>query len=81
MALSAAEIRRTWRVMLDADVTLGNSFTKPDLAAAVASVDVWADANAASFNAAISQPFRGTATAQQKAILLAYVALSRTGVI
>jgi hypothetical protein len=81
VALSASEVRAAWRAMLDSDPGLGNSFTKVDLAAAVTAADDWATANAASYNAALSQPFRGTATPQQKALLLAYVAMKRTGVL
>lgn len=54
-------------------------FSKPDLVAAVAAVDDWAEANAASYNSALPQPFRGTATAAQKAILLAYVCMRKAG--
>lgn len=79
MALNAAEIRAAWRQMLDKDGTLGDTFTKTDLAAAVSAVDDWATANAAAFNAALPQPFRGSATAQQKALLLAFVTMKRTG--
>lgn len=81
MALNAAQIRQAWRAMLDTDAALGNTFTKTDLAAAVGAVDDWADANAASYNAALPLPFRTTATAAQKSILLAYVAMKRTGVL
>lgn len=79
MALGAGAIRATWRAMLDSDAGLGNSFTKDELAAAASAADAWADANAASYNAALPQPFRGTATAGQKALLLAAVALRRAG--
>lgn len=67
--------------MLDVDGTIGNAFTKTDLAAAVTAADAWADSNAAAYNAALPQPFRGTATPGQKALLLAFVAMKRTGVL
>lgn len=79
MALSAAEIRQAWRAMQDVDPTLGQTFTKADLAAAMAAADDWATANATAYNQALPQPFRGAATAQQKAHLLAFVAKARTG--
>jgi hypothetical protein len=79
VALSAAGIRQAWRAMLDADASLGNTFTKTDLAAAVTAADAWADTNATSYNAALPAGFRTTATAQQKAFLLAFVAMKRTG--
>lgn len=81
MALTTAQIRAAWRAMLDIDPGLGNSFTKVDLAAAVSAADAWADTNATSYNNALPVPFRTTATAQQKSILLAYVAMKRTGVL
>lgn len=81
MALTAAQIRAAWRAMLDSDTTLGNSFTKTDLAAAVTAADAWADTNATSYNTALPVPFRTTATAAQKSILLAYVCMKRTGVL
>lgn len=57
------------------------ALTKPDIKAAVDAVDDWADANATSYNSALPQPFRGTATAAQKAALLAYVCMRRAGVL
>lgn len=58
--------------------TLG-AVSKPDLRAAVDATDSWIDANAASFNTALPQPFRGEATAAQKTFLLCYVAMRRAG--
>ena len=46
---------------------------KTDLRAAYNAADQWASDNAASFNTALPQPFRGAATATQKARLLAAV--------
>ena len=47
---------------------------RADLKAAIAAVDSWADANAASLNAAIPQPARAQLSARQKArILMAVV--------
>jgi hypothetical protein len=54
-----------------------DGLTKPDLRAAVDAADNWADANAASFNAALPIPFRTNATSGQKALLLALVVLAR----
>lgn len=53
--------------------------TKPDFRAAVDAVDDWVEANAASFNTALPQPYRGAASAAQKAALLAAVALKKFG--
>lgn len=50
---------------------------RQDLRDAVAAIDAWADANAASFNTAIPQPARGALTTKQKARLLMYVVKRR----
>jgi hypothetical protein len=80
MSLTLAQVRAAWRAMLAYDAAL-SAFAKPDLAAAVAAADAWADANASSYNSALPQPFRGQASPQQKAILLAQVTMKRTGVL
>lgn len=77
MALSASQITATWRALVDGDLAVGQTFTKDDLAAAVTAADTWATSNAASFSAALPIPFRTTASAAQKAALLAFVALRR----
>ncbi|MBK9711544.1 MAG: hypothetical protein IPO81_09510 [Kouleothrix sp.] len=51
--------------------------TKDDLQAAVNAADDWADAAATSFNSALPTAFRTSATASQKAVLLAIVVLAR----
>jgi hypothetical protein len=55
------------------------SFTKTDLQAAVAAADQWVEDNTASYNTALPQPFRSSATADQKAWVLAYVLWRRIG--
>lgn len=55
--------------------------TKVDLAAAVAATDDWIEANASEYNLALPQPFRGSATAQQKTLLLCFVAMRRAGLL
>jgi hypothetical protein len=55
------------------------SFTKADLLAAVAATDDWIEANLASFNQALPQPFRAAATTEQKAEIFAYVLWRRIG--
>jgi hypothetical protein len=79
MALAAAAVRAAWRGMVDIDNVLAQTFTKDDLAAAVTAADTWATSAAGAFNAALPDPFKSTATAAQKAILLAYVCLKRAG--
>jgi hypothetical protein len=55
------------------------TLTSPDIKAAMDAADDWAEAQAAAYNAALPQPFRGAATADQKAILLAAVCMRRAG--
>jgi hypothetical protein len=50
-------------------------------AAAINATDAWIDANAAAFNTALPQPFRGAATADQKTLLLCWVAMRRAGLL
>lgn len=77
--LSQAERARVLRWAMR-DPSLGPcSFTKPDLVAAVAALDQFLDDNASAVNSALPQPFRGSATTPQKALLLAYVVLRRYG--
>lgn len=57
------------------------SYTKTDLRAAVNAVDVWVESNSAAFNTALPQPFRGQATADQKTLLLCWVAMRRAGLL
>jgi ABC-type Fe2+-enterobactin transport system substrate-binding protein len=77
--LSAAERARVAR-WFQRDPNLGScTFTKPDLIAAAASADDWAEANAAEYNGALPVAFRTASTAGQKALLLAYVIARRHG--
>ncbi len=55
--------------------------TKPELRAAVDATDDWIDANVAGFNAALPQPFRGSASVAHKTLLFAWVALRRAGLL
>lgn len=55
------------------------TLAKADIAAALAAADDWVEANAASYNAALPQPFRGAVGAAVKAMLLAIVAMRRAG--
>ncbi len=50
-----------------------------DLKAAADAADSWADANAASYNAALPLTFRTNATLQQKTALLMFVITKRAG--
>lgn len=73
--LPAADRTAIWKEMMD---DLSNKreeapFLKADLRAAVNALDSWLNSNAASANTALPQPFRGAASAQQKALLLQFV--------
>lgn len=79
-AMDETNRRRTWlRWMRDNRDPC--AVTKADLRAALDATDEWIDANAASFNAALPQPFRGSATAAQKTLLFCYVAMRRHGIL
>jgi hypothetical protein len=80
--LSATDRDRVGRFFMRQGPTLGTcAFTKPDLVAAIADTDNWIDDNTASFNTALSQPFRTSATLQQKTLLFCWVALRRAGLL
>jgi len=49
------------------------SLTKPELRAGIDATDNRVEANVASFNAALPQPFRGAATPEQKFAILTFV--------
>lgn len=55
------------------------AFTKADLRAALNAADAWVDSNASAYNTALPAAFRTTATTGQKALLLCYVVLRRSG--
>lgn len=69
----------TWMLRELHSQALDAGFSKADLVAVVGAVDDWADANAASYNSALPQPFRGAASASLKALVLAAVAARRAG--
>lgn len=79
MALDLVSRARTLAQWMRENTLPVSGLTKPDLTAALAAIDDWIDANQASFNTALPQPFRGTATADLKALLFCYVLLRRVG--
>ena len=83
MAILSDTIRlQVWRGVMRylSNQTEGLGVTKSDIRAAINAADDWADTNAASFNSALPTAFRTTASAGQKALLLAAVALARFNV-
>lgn len=85
-ALTATEQRDVVRWLLAQAPTLGQTYTKPDLLAAVVSTDTWITGNKGAtstntgFNTTLAAPF-SSATAQQKTLLFCGVALKQAGVI
>lgn len=79
MALTPGQLEQVWLQLVANDATVPRAFQKPDLRAAAAAADAWATTAAASFNAALPDPFKSNASAAQKAALLAYVCLKRAG--
>lgn len=55
----------------------GQAWTKAELKTAVDAVDQWVDDNSISFNNALPNPFKTSATAGQKSLLLVAVVLMR----
>lgn len=55
------------------------AFSKADLRASVDAIDAWIDANAGTINQEFAGTFKSGATAEQKALLFSYVALTRYG--
>lgn len=65
------------RLFVESNQTAVLDFSQ--LLACIVAVDEWCEANAGAFNQAIPQPMRGVMAPSQKAELLAYVAMKRTG--
>ena len=80
VVLSTTMRQRIWRKFMAAGA-VPPTVLKADARAAVDALDNWVDGNAAALNTALPQPFRGAATTEQKALLMAYVALERAGII
>lgn len=78
MALDATNRARTLAQMMREGLDF-SGLTKPDLAAAVGATDDWIEANQTSFNTALPQPFRGTASLTLKTLLFCFVAMRRAG--
>jgi hypothetical protein len=68
------------QVLVADGVDISNPTIQADALAAVNATDDWADANQASYNAALPEPFATWATPRQKASLLAWVVQERFAV-
>ena len=54
---------------------------KPDLRSAVNAVDAWIEDNQGSFNTALPNPFKTSASQAQKTLMFCYVAMRRAGLL
>lgn len=52
-----------------------------DLRTAAEATDAWIESNQASFNTALPETFRTTATLEEKTLMFVYVAMKRAGLI
>lgn len=57
------------------------AYLKADLRTAANEYDGWIDSNSTSANNALSQPFKGAASVQEKTLLFCYVAMMRAGIL
>lgn len=55
--------------------------TKPDILAALDATDTWINDNQGSFNTALPDPFKSTASLTLKTLLFCYVAMRRAGIL
>jgi hypothetical protein len=78
--MDATNRLRTWAQLMR-NLPGNLAVTKQDLRAAVDATDDWIEANQTSFNTALPQPFRGSATLAQKTFLFCYVAMRRAGLL
>ena len=70
--------RRIWAHLMRRGQFPGD-ISKSDLRAAVDAIDTWVEDNTASFNTALPTTYRTSADADQKAALLMYVVMRRSG--
>lgn len=76
--LDALNRSRVWAQLMRDQIAV-QGMTKADLRAAVDATDQWIDDNQTSFNNALPNPFRTSATLVQKTLLFCYVAMRRAG--
>lgn len=81
MPLDVTGRTRVWAHAMRNWVGSLTGVTKADLRAAVDATDDWIDANQASFNTALPQPFRSNANLTQKTLLFCYVAMRRANLL
>lgn len=79
MALTETQVVAAIRELVGFADPAPFNFSKADVRAAIVAADNWLGTNAVLYNTALPQPFRGQATVEMKAALLAFVALRRAG--
>ncbi|WP_101791015.1 hypothetical protein [Nonomuraea indica] len=79
MALTAVNRARVLNHWMRLNETQLPAVTKPDLAAALAAMDDWLDANVTSLNASIPQPARAELGVAMKHEFLAFILMRRAG--
>ncbi|GAA2990709.1 hypothetical protein GCM10017559_08460 [Streptosporangium longisporum] len=79
MALTTVNRGRVLAQWMREQTTPLPAVSKADLAAAVAAMDDWLDANVTSLNAAIPQPARAQLSAALKFELVGYILMRRAG--
>jgi hypothetical protein len=77
MALTTVARLRVLNHWMRTNVTQLPAVTKPDLAAALAAMDDWLDANVTSLNTAIPQPARAELGVAMKLEILAFILMRR----
>ncbi len=75
------ETMRTWVNKEFVEKQMLANLDTVEIKAAVDTTDTWIDNNEASFNTALPEPFKSTATAEQKTLMFDYVAMKRSGLI
>lgn len=85
MAILTAEQKRIvakrWIESAYKDLPKTADLNSTDIIAAVQDAEDWAQSNKASFNTALPQPFKGTATSKEKSFLLIYIIMRDQGLI
>lgn len=77
--LDATDRQRIWRGLMRywSNIWEATPYNKAALLDAVAATDAWIEGNQVSYNAALPNPFKSNATAEQKTLLFCAVALMR----
>ncbi len=75
------EVMREWAKREFVEKRMTATLNTNDIKPAIDATDIWIENNQASFNAVLPEPFKSTATAEQKTLMFVYVAMKRSGLI